>query len=57
MSWTVTVEQDPETGDLILPLPLEMLKLQGWVDGDELEWNDNGDGTWSLTKVLPIKSE
>lgn len=57
MSWTVTVEEDPETGDLILPLPLEVLKLQGWVDGDELEWSDNGDGTWSLTKVLPIKSE
>jgi hypothetical protein len=46
--WTVTVEEDPETGDLILPLPEELLKLQGWVEGDILEWTDNN-GSWSLS--------
>lgn len=51
LSWTITVEEDPETGDLILPLPEEMLELQGWIEGDTLEWSDNGDGSWSLTKV------
>ena len=49
--WTVTVEEDPETGELILPLPADLLTMQGWVDGDTLEWNDNADGTWSLSKV------
>lgn len=49
--WTVTVEEDPETGDLILPLPEDMLKLQGWGEGDTLEWIDNGDGSWTLQKV------
>jgi hypothetical protein len=49
--WTVTVEEDPETGDLILPLPEDMLQLQGWVEGDTLEWTDNGDGSWSLHKI------
>jgi hypothetical protein len=50
-SWTVTVEEDAETGDLILPLPVDLLKLQGWVEGDTLEWIDNEDGTWCIQKV------
>jgi hypothetical protein len=49
--WTVIVEEDPETGDLILPLPPEMLQMQGWKEGDDLEWIDNEDGSWSLQKV------
>ena len=49
--WTVTVEEDPETGELILPLPQDMLDMQGWKEGDTLEWQDNGDGSWSLKKV------
>lgn len=54
--WTVTIEEDPETGDLILPLPQDMLDLQGWIEGDTLEWKDNGDGSWSLSKVSPTLS-
>jgi hypothetical protein len=50
-TWTITVEQDPETGELILPLPEDMLELQGWKEGDILEWVDNKDGSWSLQKV------
>ena len=53
--WTVTVEEDPETGELILPLPADMLTMQGWVDGDTLEWHDNEDGSWSLSKVKENK--
>jgi hypothetical protein len=49
--WTVTVEEDPKTGDLILPLPQEMLDLQGWQEGDTLDWKDNEDGSWTLSKV------
>lgn len=50
-NWTVTIVEDPDTGDLILPLPEDMLQLQGWSEGDTLEWLDNGNGTWSLQKV------
>jgi hypothetical protein len=50
-SWTVTIDEDPDTGDLILPLPAELLKLQKWVEGDTLEWIDNKDGTWCIQKV------
>lgn len=51
LSWTITAEEDPVTGEIILPLPEEMLKLQGWVEGDTLEWIDNKDGSWTLQKV------
>lgn len=46
--WTVAVEQDGD--DLILPLPQAMLDLVGWKPGDDLEWLDQGDGSWVLKK-------
>lgn len=49
-SWTVTVEQDPETQDLILPLPVDMLNQMGWDFGDTLIWKDLGNGSWALEK-------
>ena len=49
-SWTVTLEEDPETGELVLPFTDEMLAGLGWVEGDTIEWIDNKDGTWSLIK-------
>jgi hypothetical protein len=50
-SWTVTVEEDPETGEIILPLPPDMLAAAGWKDGDTLEWEEGTDGGWFLKKV------
>ena len=50
-SWTITVEEDPETGDLILPLPQALLDTQGWTEGDSLEWTDEGNGAWSIKKA------
>tara|TARA_R110000868_G_scaffold213896_1_gene464047 strand:+ start:633 stop:842 length:210 start_codon:yes stop_codon:yes gene_type:complete len=49
-SWTITLEEDPETKDLILPLSDELLKSVGWKEGDTLEWIDNKDGTWTIRK-------
>jgi hypothetical protein len=49
--WTVTVEEDPETGDLILPLPQDLLDMQGWLEGDTLDWTDEGNGSWTIKKV------
>ena len=49
-SWTVTLEEDTETGDLVLPFTQEILEELGWRDGDVLEWIDNKDGSWSLVK-------
>jgi len=49
-SWTLTVEEDPETGDAILQFPPDLLEQAGWKEGDILEWQDRGDGSWSLEK-------
>lgn len=48
--WTLTVEEDPETGDAIIQFPPDLLEIAGWKEGDILEWIDNKDGSWSLVK-------
>jgi len=49
---TVKVEEDPDTGDLVLPLPTELLNSVGWDIGDDLVWTDNFNGTFSLSKKV-----
>ena len=49
-SWTLDINEDPDTGDSILILPLELLEQAGWKEGDNLVWIDNHNGTWSLIK-------
>jgi hypothetical protein len=50
VSWTKTIEEDPETGDLILDIK-EACEALGWKEGDTIEWVDNKDGTWCIQKV------
>jgi hypothetical protein len=56
-SWTITLEEDPETGDLIMPIPQEVLELQEWQEGDTLEWIDLNNGSWQLKKVDTITNK
>jgi hypothetical protein len=50
--WTIdVVEADDGSGDLVLPLPDDLLEDAGWKTGDTLKWTDLGNGSWSLTKV------
>jgi hypothetical protein len=49
-TWVITLEEDPETGDLIMPLPDELLAAQGWKIGDELTWDMKDSGEISLIK-------
>lgn len=39
--WTVRLEEDTETGDLILPLPNELITQLGWTEDDTLVWKVN----------------
>jgi hypothetical protein len=55
--YTVTLEEDPATGDVILPFPEEMLTEVGWEEGDVLMWEDNKNGTFSITKKLSEEKE
>jgi hypothetical protein len=53
-TWSVYIETDLKTGDLILPLPDEITAGLGWEIGDTLEWIDNGNGTWSIKKKKTV---
>ena len=51
--WTINLEEaDDGSGDIVMPLPQDLLDSAGWKEGDVLEWKDLGNGTWSLTKQL-----
>ena len=53
----VTLQQDPETGELILPIPTDLLSQMGWIEGTELFWIDNENGTYSLKEKKNATSE
>ncbi len=50
-TWTINLEEDPETGDLILPLNDDILEQTGWKTGDSIDWTDNKDGSWTMKKI------
>ena len=51
-TWIVTLEEDPETGDLVLPLSDEIMKAAGLAIGDELTWDiDAENQSVTLTKT------
>jgi hypothetical protein len=52
-SITVQVMQDPEDPEqMLLDLGLELCERLGWQPGDQLDWTNNEDGTWTLTKKI-----
>ena len=56
-SWSVEVIQDPETGELILPFPPDLLSQMGWSEGTDLFWIDNENGTYTLKEKKNEPSE
>lgn len=53
-SWTVRVEVDPATGDLMLPLPANLLDIKGWKVGDTLIWGQDTEGSWKLSDMREL---
>lgn len=47
-TWTVKMEEDG-----VMPLPDEALEAAGLEVGDEVEFIDNGDGSWTMQKCRP----
>jgi hypothetical protein len=56
-SWIATLQEDKETGDMILPLPDDLMKSQGFEIGDVLNWKSNKDGSYSITKKASEETE
>jgi hypothetical protein len=48
--WILTPEEDPVTGELIISFPEDFLAETGWKEGDIINWQDNKDGSFTLSK-------
>ena len=55
--WTITLQEDPETKELVLPFTEEILEAVGWKPGDVIVWKNNNNGSWSLRKKVDKKVE
>lgn len=51
MTCTLQVEQNEITGEYYFILPEKLLKKMKWKEGDDIEWINNMDGSFSLKKV------
>lgn len=53
--WTLPIEMisngDLDKPDYFITLPDDLLEQVGWTEGTELNWIDNGDGSYTLTKA------
>ena len=47
--WQVRLQESE--GELILPLPQDLLHTMGWCEGTRLRWVDNLDGSFRLEVV------
>lgn len=49
--WTLDVKYDQSTDDTYIELPDDLMVEAGWNLGDNLEWIDNKDGSWTMKKI------
>ena len=45
-----TLEVQENEGGAFVVFPDDAMEQLGWKEGDSINWQDNGDGSWSLTK-------
>lgn len=48
--YEVIIQEDPETGDLILPIPQPVLDSLGWKEGDDVKFDIREDGTFLIQR-------
>jgi bifunctional DNA-binding transcriptional regulator/antitoxin component of YhaV-PrlF toxin-antitoxin module len=51
MRYEVITQEDPVTGDMIIPLPPQLLKEMGWKEGDELDFQIDDQGKVIVKKL------
>jgi hypothetical protein len=49
-NYEVITQEDPETGELILPIPPDLMRQMGWTEGDELSFDLDDRGRWIISK-------
>lgn len=50
-TWSVPIEED-ESGECVITLPDELIKIVRWKENDIVEWTDNKDGSYTLKRVI-----
>ena len=48
--YEVITQEDPDTGDLLLPIPPRLLEELGWREGDDVDIGIDPDGKIILKK-------
>ena len=51
MRYEVITQEDPETGDILIPLPPQMLRELGWKEGDEIDFQLDENGKIIIKKL------
>jgi hypothetical protein len=49
--WILPVEEDTVTKDAYVLFPDDLLEAADLKEGDQVDWIDNGDGSWIMKKV------
>ena len=55
MSYILEVQED-QNGDQYITFPDEVVEELGWQEGDTLDWQDNKDGSWLISKIPPSQT-
>jgi hypothetical protein len=50
-SYEVITQEDPETGDMLIPIPPHLLKELGWKEGDDVDFSIDEKGRIILKKI------
>ena len=54
---TLEIQEDPATGELFVVFPESLLMQLGWQEGDDLQWIERPDGSWTIQKVVKDEDE
>ena len=49
--YEVMTHEDPETGDMIIPLPPQLLSQLGWKEGDNIDFQIDENGRVIVKKL------
>jgi len=50
-SWSISINREG-----VFDFPEDLLKKLNWKVGDEVDWVNQDDGTFTLTKIIKIKN-
>lgn len=53
--WRSEVKEDPQTGDLFIEFPDDLIEQMGWEENDTLSWQQGTDGSWIIRKSIDTK--